>query len=204
MDKKVTYETIREAMNDHCPQVEILDWHGVEITVQKIVPFLTMKEIVEDVAGACFNDDTGEYMPELMDIALRICVIDAYTNIVLPGDPEEQNRILYGTGLWSGVSELIDEDQFNAIELAVSRRVKARLDVNRAEFEHELNAMTNALSEAGKQINDLFAGVNADDLQKLVAALGEHGVDEEKIVQAVVAEQNKLREEQAEAPADGE
>ena len=64
--------------------------------------------------------------------------------------------------------------------------------------------MTNALSEAGKQINDLFAGVNADDLQKLVAALGEHGVDEEKIVQAVVAEQNKLREEQAEEPADGE
>ena len=204
MDKKVTYETIREAMNDHCPQVEILDWYGVEITVQKIVPFLTMKEIVEDVAGACFNDDTGEYMPELMDIALRICVIDAYTNIVLPGDPEEQNRILYGTGLWSGISELIDEDQFSAIELAISRRVKARLDVNRAEFEHELNAMTNALSEAGKQINDLFAGVNADDLQKLVAALGEHGVDEEKIVQAVVAEQNKLREEQAEAPADGE
>lgn len=204
MDKKVTYETIREAMNDHCPQVEILDWYGVEITVQKIVPFLTMKEIVEDVAGACFNDDTGEYMPELMDIALRICVIDAYTNIVLPGDPEEQNRILYGTGLWSGISELIDEDQFNAIELAISRRVKARLDTNRAEFEHELNAMTNALSEAGKQINDLFAGVNADDLQKLVAALGEHGVDEEKIVQAVVAEQNKLREEQTEAPADGE
>ena len=204
MDKKVTYETIREAMNDHCPQVEILDWYGVEITVQKIVPFLTMKEIVEDVAGACFNDDTGEYMPELMDIALRICVIDAYTNIVLPGDPEEQNRILYGTGLWSGISELIDEDQFSAIQLAISRRVKARLDTNRAEFEHELNAMTNALSEAGKQINDLFAGVNADDLQKLVAALGEHGVDEEKIVQAVVAEQNKLREEQAEAPADGE
>ena len=204
MDKKVTYETIREAMNDHCPQVEILDWYGVEITVQKIVPFLTMKEIVEDVAGACFNDDTGEYMPELMDIALRICVIDAYTDIVLPGDPEEQNRILYGTGLWSGISELIDEDQFSAIELAISRRVKARLDTNRAEFEHELNAMTNALSEAGKQINDLFAGVNADDLQKLVAALGEHGVDEEKIVQAVVAEQNKLREEQAEAPADGE
>ena len=204
MDKKVTYETIREAMNDHCPQVEILDWYGVEITVQKIVPFLTMKEIVEDVAGACFNDDTGEYMPELMDIALRICVIDAYTDIVLPGDPEEQNRILYGTGLWSGISELIDEDQFSAIELAISRRVKARLDTNRAEFEHELNAMTNALSEAGKQINDLFAGVNADDLQKLVTALGEHGVDEEKIVQAVVAEQNKLREEQAEAPADGE
>lgn len=195
MDKKISYETIKEIMNERCPQVEILEWYGTEITVQKVIPFRVVTAMVQKVADACFNQDTGEYMPEVMNIALRLCVFDAYTNIELPEDPEEQNLMLFGTGLWDKVTALVDEDQLGTIELAVNRRVKARLDTNRAEFEHAVNTVVESIAELSEQMSGLMTDVTPDDIRKLIAAVGENGIDEAKIVQAVVAEQNKAREQ---------
>lgn len=193
MDKKVAYETIKEIINERCQQVETLDWYGADITVQKVIPFQTVSWIVRTVADACFNRDTGEYMPEMMNIVLRLCVMNAYTDIELPDDPEEQNLMLFGTGLWDQVTALIDEDQLGTIELAANRRVEARLDTNRAEFEHAVNTVVESMEELGSQMAGLLNDVTPDDIRKMIAAVGENGFDEAKIVQAVVAEQNKAR-----------
>ena len=195
MDQKIAYETIQEAINDYCPRVELLDWCGIEITVQKVIPFHLVTEIVRKVADACFQEDTGEYMPEMMDIATRMYVFGLYTNIELPEDPDEQNLLLFGSGLWNKVAALINEDQLDAIELAANRRVKARLDTNRAEFEHEVNTVVESIAELSQQMSSLMDSVTPDDIRKMVAAVGENGIDEAKIVQAVVAEQNKARAE---------
>ena len=192
MDKKVAYETIKGIMNERCQQVETLDWYDAEITVQKVIPFQTASGIVRTVADACFHEGTGEYMPEMMNIALRMCVFDAYTDIEIPDDPEEQNLLLFGTGLWDKVTALIDEDQLGTIELAANRRIKARLDTNRAEFEHAVNTVVESMEELGSQMAGLLNDVTPDDIRRMIAAVGENGIDEAKIVQAVVAEQNKV------------
>lgn len=198
MDKKIAYETIQEAINDHCPRVELLDWYGITITVQKIVSFKKMSEIVQRVAAACFGQEDGSYMPEVMNTALRLCVFEAYTNIELPDDMDEQNFLIFGSGLWDYVTALIDADQLGTIELAINRRVKARLDTNRAEFEHAVNTVVESIAALSEQMSGLMDGVTPEDIRTMISAIGENGIDEAKIVQAVVAEQNRAREENAE------
>ena len=198
MNKKIAYETIQEAMNDHCPRVELLDWCGIEITVQKIVPFQKMSEIVQRVAASCFGKDDGSYMPEVMNTALRLCIFDAYTNIELPDDMDEQNFLIFGSGLWDLVTALIDADQLGTIELAINRRVKARLDTNRAEFENAVNQVIQSIAALSEQMGSLMEGVTPEDIRTMISAIGENGIDEAKIVQAVVAEQNRSRQENAE------
>lgn len=200
MDKKIAYETIMEVINDRCPQADTIDWFGTEITVQKIVPFKKVTEIVQRVTAACFAQEDGNYIPEVMNMALRICVFEAYTNIELPDDIDEQNLLLFGSGLWDLVTALINADQLGTIELAINRRVKARLDTNRAEFEHAVNMVVESIAELSQQMSGLMDGVTPEDIQTMISAIGENGIDEAKIVQAVVAEQNKTRDNVVEFP----
>lgn len=202
--KMISIEKMDEIMNDYFPAAETVDFHGEELTIQKRIPFALVCEMVKKVADACF-DENGEFSPEVRDFALRLCCVEAYTNVRLPEDNvEHQYEIVGRSDLWYVMMREIDQDQMNEINNAIQDRIDARLDANRAAFEHEVNKMLDAVNEIGKQVSDLFNNVSTEDIQKLVGALGEHGVDEEKIVQAVVAEQNKAREAKAEEVADGE
>ena len=193
MAELITFEKIEEIMNDYFPATDTMEWHGLEIEVSRTVPFALAAEIVVRAANACFNAD-GEYLPENSDFAFRLCVIDAYTNIDLPEEIEAQNRLLYGTDLWGAVIRMISEDQLNLIEYGINRRVKARLDTNRAEFERGVNEVITGLQQLSEQFTGMMDGIEPDDLRRMVQAIGENGIDEEKIVQAVVAEQNKMRD----------
>lgn len=202
--KMISIEKMDEIMNDYFPAEETVDFHGEELTVQKRIPFALVCEMVKKVADSCFNED-GEYSPEVRDFAMKLCCVEAFTNVRLPeNNVEHQYQIINRTDLWFRMLQVIDPYQMDEINNAIQDRIDARLDANRAAFEHDVNRMLDAVNDVGKQVSDLFNNVSTEDIQKLVAALGEHGVDEEKIVQAVVAEQNKAREAKTEEVTDGE
>lgn len=202
--KMISIEKMDEIMNDYFPAEETVDFHGEELTVQKRIPFALVCEMVKKVADSCFNED-GEYSPEVRDFAMKLCCVEAFTNVRLPeNNVEHQYQIINRTDLWFRMLQVIDPYQMDEIDNAIQGRIDARLDANRAAFEHDVNRMLDAVNEVGKQVSDLFNNVSTEDIQKLIGALGEHGVDEEKIVQAVVAEQNKAREEKSEEAKDGE
>lgn len=202
--KMISIEKMDEIMNDYFPAAETVDFHGEELTIQKRIPFALVCEMVKKVADACF-DENGEFSPEVRDFALRLCCVEAYTNVRLPEDNvEHQYEIVGRSDLWYVMMREIDSDQMDEINNAIQDRIDARLDANRAAFEHDVNKMLDAVNEIGKQVSDLFNNVSTEDIQKLVSALGENGVDEEKIVNAVVAAQNKAREAKAEEVTDGE
>lgn len=201
--EKISIEKMDEILSDYFPDSETVDFHGVNLTILKRIPFSTACEMVRKVADACFGED-GEYKPEIRDFALKICCVEAYTNVRLPSDNvEHQYDIVYGTDLFDVMFQVIDSCQLNEIMDAVQDRIDVRNEANRVLFESELNHMMKTIGELGAQITDLFGSVSAEDIQNMVKALGD-GVDEGKLVSEVVAAQNKAREETAEAAADGE
>lgn len=208
MAETISFEKIEEAMNDHFPLTDTIDWHSIEIEVTGCIPFAAASKLIQDVADACFTDG-GDYMPEVMSFALRAGVIGLYTNIEMPTDADAMNRLLFGTDLWDRVTLVIDEDQLGMIEQSINRRIKARLDTNKASFERGVNEVLAGLQQLGEQFNAVMADVEPGDLKRMIEAIGEDGIDEEKIVRAVVAEQNKARDNvvvfpAAEVTADGE
>ena len=203
MAENISFEKIEEVMNDHFPLTDSIDWHNIEIEFMSCIPFAAASKLIQDVADACFTDD-GDYMPEVMNFALRAGVIGLYTNIELPTDADAMNRLLFGTDLWDRVTLVIDEAQLGMIEQSINRRIKARLDTNKAEFERGVRQVLDGMAQLADQMNGLFDGVSNDDLKNMITAIGENGIDEGKLVQAVVAEQNKTRDNVVEFPAAAE
>ena len=192
MSKRIAFDNITEIMNDYYPETDTVEWRGVEITVRRIIPIEWMSEIVKRVENSCFSDD-GEFTPETMEFGIRVCVIAAYTNIDIPLDMELQNRLVFGTDLWDAVVPAISGTQLQEIYSCSMRRVQARTEANRAEFEHEIKKATDMIAELGEKIGDMFNDITPEDVKKMIAAIGENGIDEDRLVQAVVAEQNKTR-----------
>ena len=203
-EKMISVEKMDEIIEERFPGFSVVNYYGQELIVKHTVPFDIFSGIVQHVIDACFGGDTGEYIPANLDFAIRLCIMGAYTNVRMPQNIEKQYRMLYGTDLYNAVIREIDDDQWEAMFEAIHDGIDVRNDTNRVMFERGMQAVSDQIGQIGQNLQSLFSGVSSDDLQKLVGAIGENGIDEEKLVQAVVTEQNKAREEIAEADADGE
>lgn len=194
-NKMITYSMMAEIMNDYFPTESIIDYRGMELRVRHVVPVAVMKTIVDNVTSGCFDKETGEYMPEFKEFGLKLCIVEAYTNVELPGDIEAQYNLLYNSDLMENIIPAVSAEQLDEIERAIRDRCRVINDANRVAFEHELAAAMQSVTQIAESFAGLFDGISQGDIQNLVKAIGTNGIDEEKIVKAVVSEQNALRGE---------
>lgn len=201
MDEKkmISAEQMDEIIEERFPGYGVVDYYGQELIVSRLVPFEVFSGIVRKVIDACFSEGTGEYLPENKEFALRMCVVEMYTNVRMPKDVEKLYGILYGTDLYEKVLGEISGYQYEAMIDAIDAGIEARNNANRRLFEHELQEAMEQFAQIGQSVQELFSSISPESVRKMVDAIGEHGIDEEKLVQAVVAEQNRIRGEGAEA-----
>ena len=201
--KRITIENMAEVISDRFPNEQHIDYYGNDLVVKWALPFYIVKALVASIADSCFDNETGVYTPENKDFAVRLCVVGAYTNVDIPADPEEQYTLLYGTDLIRYVFSAINPDQLDVIMKSVDERCKDRFDARRNAMEREFELFMDGAKQLLDSVAGLFDGVSQDDMKKMIGAIGENGIDEEKIVKAVVAEQNKLRSGVSEEANDG-
>ena len=194
-EKMISVEKMDEILKDYFPEETVTDFHGQELVIKKLLGPEDFFALVRQIADGCFGKD-GEYMPEVSDLLLRAGVVGEYSNVRLPKNADHMVRILYGTDLYEKVLAHISGDQFDALCDAVWERVSTRNNMNKALFENEIQKAVAGIQSLGDQMAQLFGEVSADDIKALVGAIGEGGIDEEKLVQAVVEKQNALREQQ--------
>ena len=190
----ISVEKMDEIIEERFPDFSVVDYYGQELIIRRTVPYEIFSGIVQRAVEACFNSDTGEYLPENRDFAVRLCVIGAYTNVRMPENVEKQYRMLYGTDLYTRVIREIDDDQWDAMIDAISDGISVRNEANRVMFERGMQTVSDQIEQIGQNLQTIFNDVSTEDLRKFVDAIGANGIDEEKLVQAVVAEQNKARE----------
>lgn len=193
--KMISIEKMDEIMKDYFPETETVDFHGQELVITKVIAPEEMFDLVRQIADGCFSPD-GTYMPEVFDMLLRAGTIGEYSNVRLPKEVGHMGRILYGSDLYDTVCRHISREQHDAVVDAVWERINARNNMNKALFENEIQKAVAGIQGLGDQLAQLFGEVSADDIKALVGAIGEGGIDEEKLVQAVVEKQNALREQQ--------
>lgn len=187
----ISVEDMAEIAMDYFPNVVVEDFHGKELVVQRIIPFHILSALTPKIVDACFDDESGEYQPEMLDFSMRIAVVRAYTNVELPDDIEEQYYILYGTDLWNMVNLVADPEQLQLLHAVVIDRIHTQNNANKVLFEKTMHSSIDAITNIVDRLDDLFSDVTTDDIRNMVMAIGADGVDEEKIVRAVIAEQNK-------------
>jgi hypothetical protein len=173
-----------------------VDWAGVAVTVTPTLSLTEMLEFVHSVVESCFSDD-GEYIPEVKDFAVYRNVLERYANFRLPVDVDKCYALIYGTDAVEFVLGHINEKQWHDMIEAIEEKIQFRLDSMadsmRAKMEEFLGAM-NALQEQTKHV---FDGMSEEDMKKLVGAIEQGGLSEEKLVAAYL-DQKKEPEENTE------
>jgi len=164
-----------------------IEWNGLKIKIRSTVSLKYMLIFVDYVVKACFSN-SGEYIPEIMDFAIKSATIKYYTNIELPEDTSKQYKLVYGTDLFEKIfdAEIIDPDQFDTITKSIRNKLNyiSNADANRLTYEFENAAR--GFSELLEQMSGVFAGVDNIDVSAISSAISSGIIDEEKLVNAFV------------------
>ena len=196
-EKKISINALEKAAKEQEAAEVKEQWFDIEVTIKRVLPLAEMIGFVQEIVDACFLTD-GSFHPEVMDFAIKSGIMTHYANFSLPANLEKQYWLIYNTGAADMVCQHIDTVQLQEIVNAANRKIAYLCDSDAAAIKAKLDSIIKAFSAAGDKMAEIFSDVNAEDLQKLAAALGEGGLSEEKVVSAYM-EQTRQADEASQA-----
>lgn len=169
----------------------LVDTEDVTIQIKKTITLTEMMLFVQEVVEACIDGETGEYIPEAYDFAIRSAVLTHYANFAMPANLEKQYWLIYNTRAFQQVLNNINEQQFNDIIRAIDRKVKYMLDVMSSAAVSKINEAIAKFNDVATVSTKMFDGATPDDMAKFISGITKlKDMKEEDIAQAVVKMQN--------------
>lgn len=191
--QKISVNAMDEIMK-RFDTVETIEWNGLQVVIKKNLSLEEMMTFANSVVKSCFDQATGAYMPEVKDFAIRSNIMERYANFTLPSKVERQYDIVIRSGAVEEIMNHINFAQFSELMKAIDAKLQNAADANVQMVFRQFNDVVTSFESLQEKVGSLFAGVDAADIGKLINAMSEHGVSEEKVVQAYMAEQAKKEE----------
>lgn len=188
--KKISITAFDKIMREENTPIEIIEWHGIDVTIRKTLSLKDALIFVDTVSKSCFDSETGEYTPEVKVFAMKCCILEMYANFSLPANVEHKYDLVYNTDAVDTVLKHINMRQLNELTDAISEKVDNMARANIENINKQMNDVYNAFDELQNHFGQILSGVNAEDVSKLVQSIAEGKIDEDKIVQAYLS-QNK-------------
>lgn len=188
--KKISITAFDKIMREENTPIEIIEWHGIDVTIRKTLSLKDALIFVDTVSKSCFDSETGEYMPEVKVFVMKCCILEMYANFSLPANVEHKYDLVYNTDAVDTVLKHINMRQLNELTDAISEKVDNMARANIENINKQMNDVYNAFDELQNHFGQILSGVNAEDVSKLVQSIAEGKIDEDKIVQAYLS-QNK-------------
>lgn len=164
--------------------VETVEWNGLQVVIKKSLSLEEMMTFANSVVKSCFDQASGAYMPEVKDFAIRANVLDMYTNFTLPKDLGKQYDMVVQSGAVEMVLNYINYVQFNELVKAIDSKLQNTADANIQAFITKLDGVTTAFSDMQVKMEQMFSGVDTEDIGKLVGAIANGDNTEEGIVKS--------------------
>lgn len=147
--------------------------------IQKYLEHSRMVNLVNNVVALVFEDD--EYMPEYYEYSFWVSVSSYYAGIGPEMTVDEFMQKLYLDGWKKELEDAINPDQLDAIRVAITERIDARL--HKSPFEPLAKAVTEFI---GMLNND----INLQELKGLMKAVKEmKEINADSLVEAVIKNQ---------------
>lgn len=189
-EKRISINALEKVAKEQFPESVTEQWFDIEVTIKRSLPLKEMLEFVQEVVDACFTTD-GTFVPEVMDFATKSGILTHYANFTLPDNLEKQYWLIYSTGAVDMVCQHINMTQLQEMIGGINRKIDHMCDTDIVATKAKLNDLYEAFVKMGTEVSDLFGGVNADELQKMVGNLGSTELSEEKIVSAYIEHMKK-------------
>lgn len=185
-EKKVSVNDFEKVMEDVKQDTVQIDWHGVDVTITPLLSLENYLAFVQEVVSICFDEDTGDFIPEVRDFAIKRAVLHHYANFRLPENTARCYDMIYSTDAVASVLGEVNRAQFDELCRGIDKRLAYLAETSVKKVERKLNEAVSEFEEACKQLETMFAGVSPDDVAGMVRALGAGTFDEEKIAHVVL------------------
>lgn len=189
-EKRISINALEKIAKEQFPESVTEQWFDIEVTIKRSLPLKEMLQFVQEVVDACFTTD-GTFVPEIMDFATKSGILTHYANFTLPDNLEKQYWLIYSTGAVDMVCQHINMVQLQEMIGGINRKIDHMCDTDIVATKAKLNDLYEAFIKMGTEMSDLFSGVNAEELQKMVDALGSTELSEEKVVSAYIEHMKK-------------
>lgn len=190
-EKRVSIALFDKIAKEHFQNESVVKWHEVEVHVKRASSLTDMLGFVDDddVVRSCFHDRLG-FMPEVMDFAIKDSILTRYANFTMPDNLERRYQMIYAIDAVDTVCAAIDTRQLQEIVNAIETKIRFMCDSKSAEIEARVNDTLAALEEVRDRTQDIFAGINMEDLKNIMGAITDEGLSEQKIVKAYLNMKN--------------
>lgn len=191
--KKLSITAFEQAVNEGYEEYAAIEWKGLNITIKHNLTLKDMLSFVDAVVKNCFNESNATYMPEIKDFATRSSIIEYYTNISLPSDVEKRYDLLYRSSVLDKIVRHINMQQFDAMIEAIEDKTAHIAQANIEAVTKQMNEIYASFENIQKQLETSFGSIDKNAIHGVINALS-NGMDESKIVQAVMAAKNQTGE----------
>lgn len=169
--KKISILSLEKIMKETAKPTSEIKWKGLNIVIKHTLPLKEMLEFVNDVTKICFAAETGEFLPEVKMFAVKCCVLERYANFNLPSNVERRYNLVYNTDVYEVVMQHINHEQFNEIMDAIDDKVDNAAQANIEAINIQMAEVYNQFNNLQAEINNMFAGINPEDLSKFFGAV---------------------------------
>ena len=115
-----------------------------------------------------------------------------YGNFSLPSSAEKQYALIYNTDAFDQVMEHVNPVQYRELLAAIDSKIAHALSIITSGMAYQMQELLQRMNDYTQNSEALFAGLQGEDMSKLVHNLASIGdVDEEKLVSAVFNAQKK-------------
>lgn len=196
-EKKISIATFDKIAKAQAKEVITKQWVDAEIRIRPVLPFGDMLAFVDDVVKSCFQSGLG-YLPEVLEFVVKCNVLTRYANFSLPDNLEHRYAIVYGTDAVDVVLGEINQTQFDEITNAIENKLDYLCNSNIAELEKQVHKLEDTFETLAKQVDEVFSGVSKEDIGKLMGAMANGSMSEEKLVEAYMKEKYAKGEQRQE------
>lgn len=180
---KISVGDLEKAVKGNYQNAATFEWNGITISIQRTLGISEMMAFMENVVKACF-DTNAVYHPEMKDFATRIAIVSLYTNLSLPSGLSRIYDIVYGSDIVDAIYDHVNQRQLDTILSSIDEKVSQIIHSNIEAINKQIHSMNNSLEQLGEQFSGLFDGVAPEDIQNVMKAVGDGGLDENKLMQA--------------------
>lgn len=192
--KKLTFNMLAAEIQPSEPaMITVRGFEDQPIAVQKTLSLQQALAFIKNTVSMVVDTETGEYMPEVCDFALKLNVILSYADIAIPKDLEKAYKVVYESNLYDSVMDVINSEQYYILEDAVSDRVQYLRDMlvsgAAIQVNEMIKKMEDTMGDSLKTLNEFNSDsfLNAlNSMQNVVsAAEGEQSTEPEKMGEVV-------------------
>ena len=161
------------------------------ITVKKDVGIEDVFTVINSIVISCFNDETGEYTPEVEEFVRRCLIIETFTDFIMPKDMNDRFHLVFGTELYKSIIDSIPDSIIEMINSSVAKKIDYLIQCNIETVNTKISDAMNKVDEMENSVQDLINALDADTMNKVLSTIVNGLFDYGKLLNAFKEEANK-------------